>query len=297
MAQNRDELKNTTEIVLVPEIDAEELRDYQKDAIIDSVVLRKDVILTTNTVASTITLNYTAYDLIVLTISVGITISFSGLINGDVKYLKIIKPANKTIAFAGTLNATPFQNDIDVNETTVLYALSQKDGVNYVMAIRDMIKIATVADIENSEAYKLPTAKAVHDFYTSKRGGQADISDRTNIKYVTGLAVKDWATGALGPSLLKTRLINAFWNMDNTSSITILHNVPNAFTKVTNVSVVIQESLNIGFQTVFMLNHDNQGYVSSVSDTHIIIHRKTGGYFDAARFSTAVVRVTVQYIA
>jgi hypothetical protein len=144
--------------------------------ILNSTVFRKDVINSTSAGGGLATCDFSNTDLITLSISDSVNISFTGLENGDVKYLYLTKPINKSVTFSAATEVTPFIKNITDLKTSVLYRIFSKNGLIFIKAVIDTLPEANVADITSANAYKIPTAKAVFDYVT--------IRDAAIISYV-----------------------------------------------------------------------------------------------------------------
>lgn len=141
---NRDEQNSSFTTNIVAEVDIADLEAYEVDDMNESVVFRKDVITATVTPASTTpTVNFNndgtnakthdTYDLDIT--GYNVTITVSGLVNGDHKTLCVTKAAGDTIAFTGVTDISARRNYIDNSATYVVYDIYQKNSITYANSI------------------------------------------------------------------------------------------------------------------------------------------------------------------
>lgn len=95
-----------------------------------------------------------------------------------------------------------------------------------------------------------------------------------------------------GPIIKQKMVSSVIWDMDTTSSISILHGLD--FTKFLSVEATIQNDAGTEFAILTM---DNGGQITWGS-THITLQRTFGGYFDNTDYNSGVViraRVLITY--
>jgi len=128
--QNRSETATTLNIVYQPTLAIATERTEMLQLASD-MCFRKDVIASQVTTGDNITVDYTAKDMRVVdcaTTNFNANITFSGLDNGDVKYLLVSKNSGKTISFANALDNTDYPTRT-LTLTSCLYAVYSKNGV------------------------------------------------------------------------------------------------------------------------------------------------------------------------
>lgn len=134
MALNRTEIKGKVDIEIVAELEIADHRAFLKDDLADQIEIRKDVVSTGNTpAAGTVVSDFTSKDTDLITITDDVTVSFTGLVNGDSnRTLVITKPVGKSVSFTGATDVSTLKDYITTNLTTVVYNIKQKNGVVYV---------------------------------------------------------------------------------------------------------------------------------------------------------------------
>jgi len=135
MSKNRTELISAVNTQIVPTVTTAIHRDLLNNELIDSMVTRKDVIATEVVSGGVVTIDYSNKDLATITAPDNVTVLFSNIENGEVKYLKITKEAGKTIAFAGATDTSVRKTYINKGVTLVVYSVTNKDNVIYVNSI------------------------------------------------------------------------------------------------------------------------------------------------------------------
>ena len=165
--KNRAEAIVQVNTKIVPRVTNTIHKSLLNDDILNSINFRKDVIITATPAGGNVTANFTSSDLVTVTTSDNLTVSFSGLENGDVKYLKVTKPLNKSVSFYGATDLTPDPIAINKNNTTVIYNVVQKDGVVYVLALQNSLIKGSFSDIENEDYYKYASCGAVYSYFAN----------------------------------------------------------------------------------------------------------------------------------
>ena len=141
MAKNRTEVKTEVTSALVATLTLALHKTLLNDEILQNILFRKDVKTTVSGIgggakAVDFEPGGVPSDFIQVTgVNGNITITFSNLSDGDVNYLLVSKNAGNTIAFVATINTSPYQYEIDVNATSVLYRITNKNGQIYAEAI------------------------------------------------------------------------------------------------------------------------------------------------------------------
>jgi len=133
--KNRVEIITEVNTKIVPTVTDPILRGLFNDDIVNSAVLRKDVIATETPVAGAVTINYLNKDLALVTTAVNLAVSFTNIENGDVKYLHITKLAVNSISFVGAVDTSPYKAYINTISTIVIYQIFCKNGVIFLNSI------------------------------------------------------------------------------------------------------------------------------------------------------------------
>ena len=126
--KNRVEIITEVDTKIVPTVTNPELRDLFNNDIINSAVLRKDVIATETPVAGAVTINYLNKDLGLVTTAVNLAVSFTNIENGDVKFLKVTKLAANSVSFVGAVDTSLNKAYINTISTVVIYEVYSKDS-------------------------------------------------------------------------------------------------------------------------------------------------------------------------
>lgn len=137
MALNRTEAQAQITSNNVPSVTNNVMGVMLNNNILDNVVFRKDL-KTTASIAglSAYTANFASSDQINLTsANQNITISFSNLEDGEVKYLSVTKTATVSISFSGAIDAVNYRNYINASVTSITYRVTSKNGTIFVEAI------------------------------------------------------------------------------------------------------------------------------------------------------------------
>jgi len=164
MVNNKTEAKAAVTAAISPTVTNTIHKNLLNDEIIDSLVLRKDVIESATPAAGVVTADFTTADMVTITCIQSTAISFSGLANGDVKHIFVIKANNHAITFVGATNSTDYQEFIDVNASSLTYRVSNKNGFITCQALLSTLRIGVSADILTGDVYKIPSCKAVKDY-------------------------------------------------------------------------------------------------------------------------------------
>lgn len=135
MSKNRTELETQVDTDIVATLAIADHRTFLKDELIDSAVLRKDVIASETPGGGTVSINFANKDLATVTTTANLAVSFTGMENGDVKYLAITKNAGNTISFTGATDTSIRRTYINATALTVIYQVFYKNGVVSVQSI------------------------------------------------------------------------------------------------------------------------------------------------------------------
>lgn len=133
--KNRVEATIQVDTKIVPTVTNAVHRDLLKNDIVNGVVFEKDVIATETVVAGSVTIDYSNKDTATVNTSVNLTVSFTNIENGSVKYLSVTKSTTNTVSFAGAVDVSPRRAYINSSSTVVIYKISHKNGSIYVSAI------------------------------------------------------------------------------------------------------------------------------------------------------------------
>lgn len=132
--------RNRTEVAAAIEalaaiVDLEELKEALNDFFAQSCVFRKDVSSALTPLTGTPSIDFTDIDYISADVSpntfTSYTFNISGVQQGEIKYLLIIKTAGDSVSFSGATDIGPGSSFID-SKTSILYRLTNKDGSNII---------------------------------------------------------------------------------------------------------------------------------------------------------------------
>ncbi len=135
MALNRTEVKTQVDTDLVATVALTNLNPFLKDDLIESAIFRKDVIGSETPGGGTVPIDFATKDRATVTTTANLAVSFTGLIDGDVKYLTITKNAGNTISFTGATDTSIRRSYINATALTVTYQVFYKGGVISVQSI------------------------------------------------------------------------------------------------------------------------------------------------------------------
>ena len=161
---NRTDAISQVNTLIVPQVTNVTHRQLLNDNILNSVNFRKDIIASTSAAGGVATCDFSNTELITLSLSDSVAINFTGLQNGDLRWLYITKPTTKAVNFNSAFDVTPFIKNVTALKTSVLYEVYNKNGVVFVRAVTDTLPEAVLADIVSGDVNKIPTAKAVQDY-------------------------------------------------------------------------------------------------------------------------------------
>ena len=177
--KNRNEIATQVTTKIVPEVDNATHIDLLNNNVVNSMLTRKDVINAAFPVGGALIVDYSEgnnTDLATVTLTQSTAVTFAGLENGDVKYLKITKTAGYAVTFANASNESDSQEYIDTLLTSILYAVYQKNGVNHVKSITKSLFEATLAEVLNGTANKYITPKILQSIPWSKVGDDGGLT-------------------------------------------------------------------------------------------------------------------------
>jgi hypothetical protein len=163
MALNRTELKTQIDTVIVATLAIATHRAYLKDDQSDSLVFRKDIIASETPAGGNVTVDFSDKDLATIITTSNLAVSFTGMENGDVKYMVITKNAGNSITFTGATNRTNFTKLINQSSGAVPFIVYNKNNSISVQALYETIIEGTLSDINAANPYKFPTCEAVSD--------------------------------------------------------------------------------------------------------------------------------------
>jgi hypothetical protein len=253
--KSRTELKTQTDSALTAVLTLSTHRSYLKDDMIESAVLRKDVIASQTPSGGNVAVDFSSKDLCTVTTTGNLSVSFLGMDNGDVKYLAITKNAGNTISFTGSTDVSPRRDYIDATALTVIYKVANKNGTIWVCAIS--------IDFDFQ-----PDLDALETSLTSYIDNE--ISTATD-------------------DLITVALPIGAWDMDANSSVNVSYTIPSG-KKIIGLQVVIFNDVN---NDSHPLNHVNGlpsnanvqgGFAYRVSSTRFELSRLTSGFFDSTLY-------------
>lgn len=124
-----------TKIVSSPKVTNGTHRDLLNNDILNSVIFRKDVIGSQTPVGGVLVVDFETNDLVTISTSADISISFTNIENGDIKYIELWKfPAN-TVTFTGATDISFKKDYINTTATHVVYKVANKNGFIYVESV------------------------------------------------------------------------------------------------------------------------------------------------------------------
>lgn len=155
MANDIDESKVAVIAAIQPEVDNSEHRDLLNNEIIDSLVMRKDRTSAVVEAGASATLDYANMETYQLTISQTIALTLNNLVNGDIRFLKVIKSAGHAVNFSGATNGVENEGYVTAILTTVYYAIYKKYSTVIIKCLNATnLFSSTVDDVYNNISYK-----------------------------------------------------------------------------------------------------------------------------------------------
>lgn len=132
--------KNTTEVsdaiqALAAVVGEAEFKQLIDDNFAKSVVFKKDVADTDVSSFPTKAIVFTDIDYIAITQTGNVSYSFTGINQGNIKYLKITKIQGATIAFTGAVDVSQRKAFIDSGIEEVIYKITNKDGDLFIESV------------------------------------------------------------------------------------------------------------------------------------------------------------------
>jgi len=129
MSKNRTELISAVNAQIVPTVTTAIHRALLNNELIDSMVTRKDVILSETATTGNVTVNFSNKDLATISAPDNLTVGFTNIENGDVKYVAITKIAGKTISFASTNDISVRKSFIIASAGLIIYRIECKNNI------------------------------------------------------------------------------------------------------------------------------------------------------------------------
>lgn len=166
-AQNRDELQTQIDSTFVATLQIADHRAYLKDPQTESLVFRKDVIASQSPSGGSIAIDYSNKDLATVTTTGNLAVSFTGLENGDVKYLRIQKNAGNTVSFTGAVDISPRRGYINSTVTVVFYRVTNKNNEIFVCA--ENIDFDFQSELSNQQLVSIPIGDWNMDTSTTRQ--------------------------------------------------------------------------------------------------------------------------------
>jgi len=160
--KNRDESFTSIDSKIVPTVTNDIHKKLLKEDLFNSVVFRKDVIKNNNSTGSNTILDFSDCDTIVLNQTQSGAVNFTGLENGDIKYLEVNKSTGMVTAFFNEQTEIP---SILKDTTKVLYVIYKKNNRQYVKAVNDTVDFATFSECENGINNKIIAPNRLNEIF------------------------------------------------------------------------------------------------------------------------------------
>lgn len=222
---NRTTVKSNIQNLNVPSVTNEDMEDMLNDNICDNVVFQEDVVKAQNTSVSSVNVNFTGYDRVNLSgYGLNLTISVSGLDDGNFRWLKVIKTSGRTISFSGVTLLNYLSENL-TSATEVDFIVIRKGSKYYALPLLEQLQRATetkegvlqVATQAQANALvtdlKIVTPKKIPIATTSQKGIQ-ELS--TNAESISGSADDKLVT----PASMHAKL-NNFKTLNSWTSISL----------------------------------------------------------------------------
>lgn len=170
-SQNRTDLTATKD-ALAAVVDLAELKVVLAN-MIDSSLLKLDV---TNTIAITGTgttnVDFSGYDTIYVTTAYDCTLNIQNIVEGDVKYLHVLKAPTIEVLFTGAADQSANPTYVTVYRDATLYMVTKKIGTNVLLTPlqHSFSFVDSYSKTEGDARYAIPTDlgdKTAYDFTAS----------------------------------------------------------------------------------------------------------------------------------
>lgn len=298
--KNRTEVKNevNSQTAIHTETD---YKNLLADEMTENFVLRKDVsdFIEKNS-GSSETIDFGNFDYIEFDFSnipaqVDMQITLDNVLQGEIKYLKVIKGASDNAVFVNAIDVTAAPGAL-TNETEILYRIINKDGTNiYVESESGNLKEATttykgiIEKATDGEA----TSGIEDKYFDSDQFQDSGVLKATTAEAEAGLSFDKWISPSVLSDMLggtRTKIVQiGDWDMSSTSIISVPHGLA-AHTSIRGISVIIRNDSDVLPFNVYDLNKVNSsgnvsGGIISITDTSVVLVRTNGGEFDNAGFN------------
>lgn len=292
--KNRDEITTQVNAKIVPTVTNAVHKDLLNNDIVNSVVLEKDVITAQSPAGGNITIDYSDKDTATVVTTSNLTVSFTNIENGAVKYLSITKNAGNTVSFSGATDVSDRKAYINSTETVVVYKVSHKNGNIYVESISvDNDLTAQLngieSDISDNASDIATNASDIADNASDIATNASDIADISGGLKKAIVEIGDWNMRLSGGDITKTIDLPAGITYANVRRVTALIRNDNN----TLASNLTGQPYDAGISDVF------GGYAGVLSNNKIHLERANGGFFDNTSYdSTSYNRgwVIVEYV-
>ena len=190
MSSNRTTVKTNVNNKIVPVMITETHREVLNADFADNIVFREDVVSSTYSGSNPVNVCFSGRDRanLVVTGTINVAMTLTGLDDGDVKFILLTKTANKTVTFLNANDLTPIQDYITA-ASKVLYRITSKNGTYYAEALKQTIRQATDSILgiqRNATTAEVRTAAAVAASITSK-------TLSNNTPFVAAVLGIDWS--------------------------------------------------------------------------------------------------------
>jgi len=194
---NRTTVKSNIVAQNVPTVTNAILTGMLNTELADNVRFREDVAVIQNSSITSITVDFTGKDRVDLTRTGGaLSISVSGIGDGEEKYLLITKTAGQAVTFVGVTDVTPVPANVNALGT-VVYQIVRKDSNYLCKAWVDTISSEVIGLQSNIDAEE--AARIIADGVVASDAA-LDATDKANAALATALAAftkAAWSTATL----------------------------------------------------------------------------------------------------
>lgn len=186
--KNRAEAIVQVGVKIVPSVSNSIHKDLLNNDILNGVVFEKDVISTQTPSGGNVIVDYSNKDTATVVTASNLSVSFTNIENGAVKFLSITKAAANNVSFAGAIDVSLRKAYIDSKVSLVQYEVRNKNGLITVNSINidndvsnlietDVLAVGSWnmdANSYKNVAYTIPSGKAITGFACAIRSNSGN---------------------------------------------------------------------------------------------------------------------------
>lgn len=318
---NRTSVKSNIVTKNVPTVTNAILTDMLNADMNDNLKFREDVAVSQSSGVSNINLDFTGKDRIDLTRTGGsLNLTASGIGDGETVFLLITKTVGQAITWTNVTDVTPVKENVTAL-SIVIYEIVRKASYYFarawvespVQGTDSVLGIWTAASQIEHNALSSTTKLCVPgrlpligiDQYGLSKlspGGVAQMGQDTDLipnqsvvrQHIDYFGVRNQDSGSLE---LKLKTFESLWNMDTSTTISIIHGLGSNWLNIIGLTAVVYDNTRTGANELNGTNDGGTGFMGRIlaNGTNIIVERNPFGLFDNANFNNALVKIGVLY--